>query len=104
MWWLFHNGQTSDGNLGLSFYGWREYGDLGIVNWDSSPYPAYRAEELLTHWARGGAQIVLAASNFPPELAVYAAKEPLGNKCSTSGTHSFPQKEVKLEHLITNGS
>lgn len=81
MWWAFHNAPDNSGNNSASLYGWRNFGDYGIVSSSvvdqytqiDTPYPTYQAAKLLTHWARGGDQIVAANTNYSM-LAVYAAK------------------------------
>jgi hypothetical protein len=80
IWWDLHNGPGTAGNMSTSLYGWREYGDYGIENGDSTsvagatagsvinlvphdPYPTYYVQKLLTHFARGGDTVVTATSN-----------------------------------------
>ena len=66
LWWDLRNGQESGYNNSAALYGWRQYGDYGII---SSPtagnsassydtYPTYYALKLLSKFARGGDSIV----------------------------------------------
>jgi alpha-L-arabinofuranosidase len=99
VWWGLRNSQEKANNNGTSLYGWRNYGDYGVIapgnateTSVSAPYPTYHVMKLLQHFARGGDQIVNATSNNPL-LAVYAAKRTNGtlsllviNKNSTETT------------------
>ena len=87
MWWDLRNGDTEGTNDSSALYGWREFGDYGLVaSGDRSdtvlntPYPSYRAAELLTHWAAGGDTIVSAGSNYAP-LSVHAAQRANSDLC-----------------------
>ena len=86
-WWDLRNGDTEGNNDGSALYGWRSFGDYGIVaSGDradtalNTPYPSYRAAELLTHWADGGDEIVSAGSNYAL-LSVHAAQRANGDLC-----------------------
>jgi hypothetical protein len=76
VWWDLHNGPGNAGNNSSSLYGWRQYGDYGIENGDSTsvqgstinlaqhdPYPTYYVQKLLTHFARGGDKVLSATSS-----------------------------------------
>ena len=78
LWWAMRNGPPTDanghltGNQSSSLYGWRQYGDYGILSSPSSvsgettafdPYPPYYAMKLLSHFARGGDRVVPASSD-----------------------------------------
>ncbi|HEX2861412.1 MAG TPA: hypothetical protein VHN79_07220, partial [Lacunisphaera sp.] len=86
MWWDIRNGTPVSngqllGNQSGSLYGWRNYGDYGML---SSPtagyattyyerYPTYHVMKLLSSFARGGDAVVKATSSSS-QLAVFAAK------------------------------
>jgi len=79
-WWALRNGSTTTGNVSATLYGWRMYGDYGVVaSGDVSdtpantPYPPFYAAKLLTHWGRGGDSVVSATSGYSL-LAMHAAK------------------------------
>ena len=76
VWWDLHNGREANNNSG-ALYGWRQYGDYGILSVTNEPYPSYYAMELMAGFARGGDQIVDATSNNSL-LSVYAAKRANG--------------------------
>ncbi|MFT3831147.1 MAG: hypothetical protein QM691_15725 [Opitutaceae bacterium] len=65
-WWDLRNGQDNGNNNAASLYGWRAYGDYGIVSSPSSfgsstaydCYPTYYAFKLLAKFARGGDRLV----------------------------------------------
>ncbi len=81
VWWDVRNGQENTNNNSATLYGWRAYGDYGVLSTPSSfgsstyydPYPTYYVMKLLSHFARGGDTIVRATSNNTL-LAAFAAK------------------------------
>ncbi len=73
VWWDLHNGQETGNNNSAALYGWRNYGDYGILAGDNQPYPTYYVMKLLAHFARGGDTVVAAASNNTL-LSLFAAK------------------------------
>ena len=65
-------------NNSTSLYGWRRYGDYGIVNaadpaGPADRYPTFYVNKLLKHFARGGEKVVQASSDYR-SLGVYAVK------------------------------
>ncbi|HVU22498.1 MAG TPA: immunoglobulin domain-containing protein [Opitutus sp.] len=81
VWWCLRNGPQDTGqNNSAALYGWRNYGDYGVVapgnatqTAVSAPYPTYFAMRLLSHFARGGDEVVQAGSDNSL-LATYAVK------------------------------
>lgn len=78
VWWDLRNGQETGNNNTASLYGWRNYGNYGIMNGrdpagPADVYPTYYVYKLLTHFARGGESVVSAASDYNT-LGVYAAR------------------------------
>jgi hypothetical protein len=73
MWWDLRNGQESGNNNSSLLYGWRPYGDYGLVSGTSEPYPAYFASKLMSLFTTAGDRVVQAASNYNL-LAAYAFK------------------------------
>lgn len=63
-WWDLRNGQETGNNNDSSLYGWREYGDYGVLD-SNTGYPTYYAMKLLSHLGAGGDTVVSAASNYP---------------------------------------
>ncbi len=86
MWWDVRNGPLTGTNMSSSLYGWRTYGDYGIL---SSPgtggpsgyyeaFPTYYTIKLLSNFARGGDTVVKATSNNTL-LSVFAVKRKDGS-------------------------
>jgi len=63
VWWDLRNGQQTNDNNSSSLYGWRKYGDYGIVSPANDPYPTYYIKKLLSHFASGGEQLVTASTD-----------------------------------------
>jgi len=85
IWWDLRNGSDSTQNNSASLYGWRLFGDYGMLATGdrgdtplNTPYPSYYAAKLLTHWVRGGDTIVSASTNYSL-LSAYAARLANGN-------------------------
>jgi hypothetical protein len=83
IWWDLRNGQETGNNNSSSLYGWRQYGDYGMVD-SANPagpatrYPTFYVAKLLQNFARGGDRLVDATSDFPG-LSAYAAKRADGS-------------------------
>lgn len=91
VWWALHNGPPRNsagtllGNMSNALYGWRNYGDYGVLASDDSrvnsvandPHPTYWVIKLLRHFARGGDAIVKATSNAAL-VSAYASKRANG--------------------------
>jgi alpha-N-arabinofuranosidase len=73
VWWDLRNGKEIANNNASDLYGWRGYGDYGVVSPQSDFYPAYYIGRLLTHFARGGEIVVPSSSNYSG-LAIYAVR------------------------------
>jgi alpha-N-arabinofuranosidase len=76
LWWDLRNGQEAGNNNSPSLYGWRRYGDYGIVNaadpaGPADRYPTFYVNKLLKYFARGGEKVVQANSDYR-SLGVYA--------------------------------
>jgi hypothetical protein len=72
LWWDFRNMQEPVRTNGVSLYGWRPYGDHGMLSGHDTRYPHFYTFKLLKYFARGGDQIVRATSDNKL-LAVYSA-------------------------------
>ena len=78
LWWDLRNGQEAGNNNSAMLYGWRRYGDYGIVNatdpaGPADRYPTFYVNKLLKYFARGGEKVVQASSDYSG-LGVYAVK------------------------------
>ncbi len=78
-WWIFRNGRDLGNNNSDLLYGWRQYGDYGMVSGDNEPYPAFYVSKLISNYlAAGGDQVVSATSDYSL-LSVYAIKRASGD-------------------------
>jgi hypothetical protein len=78
VWWNLRNGKDTGYNNSATLYGWREYGDYGVVDsadpaGPADTYPTFYVEKLLQYFARGGDQLVSSSSDYPL-LSVCAAE------------------------------
>src|SRR5205814_2649597 len=83
IWWDMRNGQDTANNNSSSLYGWRLYGDYGIVTGadpagPADRYPTFYVAKLLQHFARGGDLLVPASSDYSL-LTPYAARRADGS-------------------------
>ena len=78
LWWDLRNGQDGSQNNSPALYGWREYGDYGIIYNSTNCYPNYFATKLLQQFVRAGDQIIHATSDYSL-LSVYAARRTNGS-------------------------
>ena len=78
-WWDLRNGPGAGNNNSPLLYGWRNYGDYGIVN-NNTPagpadrYPTFYVYKLLKNYARGGETVIGASSDYS-KLGVYAVRD-----------------------------
>jgi alpha-L-arabinofuranosidase len=94
-WWIFRNGRETNNNNSDLLYGWRQYGDYGMVSGDNEPYPAFYVSKLVSNYlAAGGDQVVTATSDYSL-LSAYAVKRASGelslmviNKSRTSSLNA----------------
>jgi hypothetical protein len=92
VWWDLRNGQDTANNNSASLYGWRQYGDYGIVSGSNDRYPTYYVSKLLKYFARGGDSVVRATTDYML-VQPYAVKRQDGSLCllviNKSGTTAF---------------
>jgi hypothetical protein len=79
LWWDLRNGQETGNNNSPALYGWRQYGDYGIVTYNTPAgpadrYPTFYVNKLLKTYARGGELVVPASSDYVG-LAAYAVRD-----------------------------
>ena len=72
-WWDLRNGQETDGNLSAALYGWRQYGDYGVVNGLGTLYPNYYTGKLMQYFVQPGDTVIAAASDYSL-LSTYAVR------------------------------
>src|SRR5262245_11202485 len=73
MWWILRNAQESGNNNSTSLYGWRQYGDYGIVSAQNDRYPAYYVSKLVSRFASPGDLVIQTTTNYNL-LSAYAVK------------------------------
>jgi alpha-N-arabinofuranosidase len=83
IWWDLRNGQETGNNNSSALYGWRIYGDYGLVDSANPPgpadeYPTYYVGKLLHYFARGGDQLIASSSDYAL-LSVCAARHQDGS-------------------------
>ena len=72
IWWDLRNGEGSNGDIDASLYGWRIYGDEGIISNQSGLNPTYYAFKLMQYFVRPGDTVLNASSSYLL-LSTYAA-------------------------------
>jgi hypothetical protein len=77
IWWDLRNGRNSTGTFDPTIYGWRTYGDEGMIDGVSGKYPTFYAEKLMQYFVRPG-DTVLNATSDHLMLAAYAARKTNG--------------------------
>jgi alpha-N-arabinofuranosidase len=77
LWWDLRNGPNSLGSFDPTIYGWRTYGDEGMINGPSALYPTYYAEKMMQYFVRGGDSVLGATSDYLL-LSAYAAQRTNG--------------------------
>ena len=80
LWWDLRNGTNNTGTFDPTIYGWRTYGDEGImnsINGVTGLYPLFYAEKLLQYFVRPGDTVLGATSDYML-LSAYAARKANG--------------------------
>jgi alpha-L-arabinofuranosidase len=81
LWWDVRNSQETGNNNSGGLYGWRPYGDYGVISTLSAggsatsyePYPTYYVAKLVSRFAHGGDLVVQARSDHTL-LSVFAVR------------------------------
>lgn len=73
LWWNLRNMKDRNANNSPALYGWRQYGDHGIMCGNDTRYPTFYTFKLLKYFAREGDQIVRATSDNKL-LSAFAAR------------------------------
>jgi hypothetical protein len=102
-WWDLRNGQETDGNMSTNLYGWRLYGDYGVVNigdyTDPNLYPVYYTTELMEDFVQTGDTVITAASTYSL-LSTYAALRQNGS-LTVLTINKDPVNTLKGEMSVT---
>jgi alpha-N-arabinofuranosidase len=64
IWWDLRNGPDTNGDFDSTLYGWRTYGDLGIIEGTANTSPVYYSEKLLQYFTRAGDSVLNASSDY----------------------------------------
>lgn len=92
VWWDLRNGPVLGTNNSSSLYGWRQYGDYGIVSVYNEPYPSYYVFKLLSHFAAPSDNVIEARSQSSL-LAAYATRKADG-RLSLMLINKSPTEEI----------
>jgi len=77
-WWNFQNGgYVLNGNTNASLYGWRPYGDYGVVEGNTN-MPPYYVQKLIKTFAQSGDKVLSATSDYIL-LSTYAVRRQNGS-------------------------
>jgi hypothetical protein len=76
LWWDLRNG-ISSGDIDPSIYGWRLYGDEGVLGGLTDSYPTFYVTKLLQYFARPGDTVLNATSDYAL-LSAYAVRKASG--------------------------
>jgi len=74
IWWDLRNGTDTSGDFDSSLYGWRTYGDLGVINGPNTRHPVYYLFKLMQFFAQPGDTVLNASTDYPL-LTTYAARK-----------------------------
>jgi len=64
IWWDLRNGQDTNGDFSAALYGWRTYGDLGIIGNQNTYYPTFYSTKLMQYFVRPGDTVLNATSDY----------------------------------------
>jgi hypothetical protein len=78
IWWDLRNGTDTGGYFGSNIYGWRTYGDLGVINGLDTRLPVFYTFKLMQFFARPGDTVLNPASDYA-FLPAYAARKADGS-------------------------
>ena len=73
VWWDLRNGTDTTGDFDPELYGWRSYGDLGLVNGLNIKHPTFYAAKLMRQFVQDDGQVLTASSDYPL-LSAYATR------------------------------
>ena len=78
VWWDLRNGTDTGGFFNSSLYGWRTYGDLGMINNLNTRHPTFYAAKLMQYFARPGDKILSTTRDYA-WLNAFAARRANGS-------------------------
>jgi alpha-L-arabinofuranosidase len=113
-WWDVRNGPSNANNNAAALYGWRGYGDYGLLSSVPSPaftgapttftetYPTYHAFKLLSYFARGG-DSVLPATTDSNTLSAFAVQRAGGGQ-SLLIINKNPANAIDVSFTLTGST
>ena len=75
VWWDLRNGTDTSGDFSSTLYGWRTFGDLGIINGPNTRLPVFYTFKLMQYFAQPGDTILNPTSGYSTLLPVYSARK-----------------------------
>lgn len=100
VWWDLRNGTDTSGNMDSTLYGWRSYGDLGMINGANTRHPPFYAAKLMKYFARPGDSILFTTSDYSL-LSSYAARRTNG-ELSVLVINKNPSVNLNGQIALTN--
>lgn len=103
-WWDVRNGQDAGNNNDPNLFGWRPYGDYGIVTaatpaGPADRYPTFYVYKLLQHFARGGEHVIAATSDYTG-AGVYAVRDPRTHSLNVLVINKHPTATLDVKLAI----
>jgi len=99
VWWDLRNGTDAKGSFDADLYGWRTYGDLGLINGLSTRHPTFYAAKLMRAFIHPAGTVLRANTDFSL-LSAYAAREPNGS-VSVLVIHKDPTTNFNAQIAIS---
>ncbi len=100
VWWDLRNGADFGGDFNSTLYGWRTYGDLGIMEGSDNKFPTYYAFKLMQYFVGTGDWVLNASSDYT-YLSAYAARKADGN-LALLVINKFPGANLTGQISLTN--
>ena len=102
LWWDLRNGNESMNNNSPALFGWRVYGDYGVLAPANERYPTSYLAEIFAAFARPGDTVIGATSNLT-SLSAYAVKRADGDSRLVSTLNSISGSPISnLESPISS--
>jgi hypothetical protein len=113
-WWDVRNGPSNANNNSAALYGWRGYGDYGLLSsvpgttFSGAPttfyetYPTYHAFKLLSYFARGG-DVVLPTTSDGNMISAFAVQR-TGGGVSLLVINKNPANAVDVSFTLTGAT
>jgi hypothetical protein len=77
VWWDLRNSTDTQGSFDPTIYGWRSYGDLGMINGPTNRHPTFYAAKMMRQFA-GPGDTILNTSSDHLLVSAYAARRTNG--------------------------